>query len=86
LVSTIGADFTLGGGAVFNTPNAGTFGGAGLTAAGFTGAGNNNFGGSSFDRESAMGSANVGCKTIAACQPNVQNLSFALCGQFERLF
>lgn len=58
-VSTIGADFTLGGGAVFNTPNAGTFGGAG-----FTGFGNINPGGSSFDRETAVGSANVGYLSI----------------------
>ena len=77
LVSTNGT----GGGAVFKTPYAGTIGGAG-----FTRFGNINPGGSSFDRESAPGSANVGCKTIAACQPNVTNLGFALCGQIERLF
>jgi len=58
-VSTLGADFTLGGGAVFNTPNAGTFGGAG-----FTGFGNINPGASSFDRETAVGSANVGYLNI----------------------
>ena len=59
LVSTIGADFTLGGGAVFNTPNAGTFGGFG-----FTGSGNINPGASSFDRETAVGSENVGYLNI----------------------
>ena len=60
LVSTIGADFELGGGAVFNTPNAGVFGGAGLT-----GFGNINLGASSFDRETAVGSANFGYLSIA---------------------
>ena len=47
----LGADFTLGGGAVFNSPNAGTFGGTG-----FIGNGNLDAtpGASTFDRDNQM--------------------------------
>jgi hypothetical protein len=51
----IAADFALGGGALFNTPNAGTFGDPG-----FIGNGNINFGASSFDRDTTPGSFNIG--------------------------
>jgi len=51
---SIGADFVLGGGAVFNAPNAGTFGGAG-----FLGAGNIQPA-SSFGRDPAQAFFNTG--------------------------
>ena len=53
---TIGADFVLGGGAIFNGPNAGTFGGASFLGAG------NIIGGitSTFNRDDSAGNLNVG--------------------------
>jgi hypothetical protein len=56
--AAIGVDFTLGGGAVFNSPNAGNYGDAD-----FVGFGNINVG-SSFDRDTNPGFENVGYLNI----------------------
>ena len=56
---SIGGDFVLGGAARFNSPNAGTFGGAG-----FLGNGNIALGGSSFDRDTNAGFENTGYLNI----------------------
>jgi hypothetical protein len=55
----IGADFTLSGGAVFNSPSAGNYG-----ASGFVGFGNINSVASSFDRDTNPGLENVGYLNI----------------------
>jgi hypothetical protein len=57
--AVLGADFTLGGGAVFNSPNAGTFGGPG-----FIGNDNINSVASTFDRDTIPALANTGYLNI----------------------
>jgi hypothetical protein len=60
--SSIGADFDLSGVAIFNTPNAGTFGGVG-----FLGNGNIITGSSSFDRDPGL--SNTGYLNINFSAP-----------------
>jgi len=61
---TIGADFVLGGGAIFNGPNAGTFGGAT-----FLGTGNIIGGGASGFIRGEPGNLNVGSLSIVFVNP-----------------
>ena len=61
---TIGADFVLGGGAIFNGPNAGTFGGAT-----FLGTGNIIGITSTFNRDDEGGNLNVGNLNMVFVNP-----------------
>jgi len=72
----LGADFTLGGGAVFNSPNAGTFGGTG-----FIGNGNLDAtpGASTFDRDTTPAFFNTGYLNINfAANQTIANASAPL--------